>query len=292
VAVSKIAKSFGTHDGTFHADEVTACALLLLYELIDRDKIVRTRDLKRLETLEFVCDVGGIYDKAKKRFDHHQIEYKGSLSSAGMVLKYLVEEKILSQEVYEYFNKSLIMGIDAVDNGQTMQKVGHCSFSGVITNFVPVQYGVDEGVLNAAFQEALDFALGHLQRLRERFFYIRSCEQKVQESMQKGQEYLLFEEPLPWMENFFALEGDKHPALFVVMPSGEHWKLRGIPPSFDRKMKVRRLLPKQWAGLLEADLVKVTNIPGAIFCHKGRFISIWKTKEDALKALELALGRD
>ena len=29
-------RSFGTHDGSFHADEVTACALLLLFDLIDR----------------------------------------------------------------------------------------------------------------------------------------------------------------------------------------------------------------------------------------------------------------
>ncbi|MDF2550599.1 MAG: hypothetical protein K0S07_1666, partial [Chlamydiales bacterium] len=28
-------RSFGTHDGSFHADEVTACALLLLVDLID-----------------------------------------------------------------------------------------------------------------------------------------------------------------------------------------------------------------------------------------------------------------
>jgi uncharacterized UPF0160 family protein len=46
-------------------------------------------------------------------------------------------------------------------------------------------------------------------------------------------------------------------------------------------------LPKEWAGLLEDDLKKVTGIHGAIFCHKGRFISVWETKEDALQALTL-----
>nr|NGX32100.1 hypothetical protein [Candidatus Anoxychlamydiales bacterium] len=34
------------------------------------------------------------------------------------------------------------------------------------------------------------------------------------------------------------------------------------------------------------DLQKVSKIDGAIFCHKGRFISIWKTKEAAIKALK------
>ena len=63
-----VARSFGTHSGMFHADEVAACALLLIFDLIDRDKIVRTREFGRLEACEFVCDVGGEYDEKRKRF--------------------------------------------------------------------------------------------------------------------------------------------------------------------------------------------------------------------------------
>jgi len=72
------------------------------------------------------------------------------------------------------------------------------------------------------------------------------------------------------------------------MPSGTHWKLRGIPPSLDDRMRVRSPLPEKWAGLMGDDLKKATGISGAIFCHKGRFISVWETREDALKAWELA----
>ncbi len=54
-----VPKSVGTHDGSFHADEVTACSLLLLYKLIDKDKIIRTRDPEALARCEYVCDVGG-----------------------------------------------------------------------------------------------------------------------------------------------------------------------------------------------------------------------------------------
>lgn len=286
-----VPRSFGTHDGTFHADEITACALLLLYDLIDKDKIYRTRSLEKLSSCEYVCDVGGIYDPTIKRFDHHQLEYKGTLSSAGMILKYLETQGVISFEMYEYFNRSLIIGVDAVDNGLTTQKIGHCSFSGVITNFVPVHHDADEKILLDSFNCALDFVFGHLKRLNERFFYIKSCQEIVKEKMLTGKDYLVFDAPIPWMENFFELEGEKHPALFVIMPAGDHWKLRGIPPSYDQKMKVRKSLPKHWAGLLEQELVKVSKIPGAIFCHKGRFISIWKTKEDALKAIEYILKK-
>ena len=289
---SKIKRSLGTHDGTFHADEVTACALLLLFDLIDKDKIIRTRNLDKLNQLEYVCDVGGIYDHSLKRFDHHQNDYKGQLSSAGMVLKYLFEEGLISEEFYHYFNRSLVIGIDAIDNGQTTQKVGHCSFSGVITNFVPIHHNADESLLTHAFFDALEFTFNHLKRLHDRFFYIKSCQEKVKKSMLEGKDVLVFDEPLPWMENFFELQGENHPALFVIMPAGDHWKLRGIPPTYDQKMKVRKLLPKHWAGLLEGELSHVTKIPGAIFCHKGRFISIWKTKEDAIKAANMILKKN
>jgi uncharacterized UPF0160 family protein len=54
-------------------------------------------------------------------------------------------------------------------------------------------------------------------------------------------------------------------------------------------MKVRQPLPLEWAGLSEGQLKAVCGIPGAIFCHKGRFISVWQTKADALRALEVVL---
>ena len=70
------------------------------------------------------------------------------------------------------------------------------------------------------------------------------------------------------------------------MPSGMHWKLRGIPPNSRDRMKIRKPLPERWAGLMGEQLKKVTEIQGAIFCHKGRFISVWETKEDAMNALK------
>lgn len=285
----KIAKSCGVHDGTFHADEITACALLILFGLIEERYIVRTRDLTLLAQCEFVCDVGGLYDPARRLFDHHQADYQGPLSSAGMVLEYLRNEQVIDQSAYELFNNSLILGIDAHDNGRDPLPIGYCSFSHVISNFTPISHDAGTEEETRAFQEALHFALGHLERLWERYQYIRSCREVVARSMEKGKDYLLFDRNLPWMESFFDLNGVNHPALFVIMPSGSHWKLRGIPPSYQDRMQVRVAHPQQWAGLLDEELKRVSGIPGAIFCHKGRFISVWETREDALKALEYML---
>ncbi len=290
----KVPQSCGTHDGTFHADEVTACALLKLFGLIDSKKIVRTRDPLLLAACEYVCDVGGIYNPELKLFDHHQADYEGPLSSAGMILKYLQSRQLITNSEYEYFNQMLVMGVDAHDNGRDPLIPGYCSFSHVISNFTPVSYSCTAEEQNQAFQQALQFAFEHLERLKARFNYTQSCKELVRQSMlnmHPDQRCLIFDQNMPWLETFFELGGAEHQALFVIMPSGQHWKLRGIPPSYEDRMKVRQPLPKEWAGLLEEDLKKQSGMQGAVFCHKGRFISVWETKEDALKALNYTLNQ-
>ena len=144
-------RSLGTHDGSFHADEVTACSLLLLFGLIDRNQIRRTRDMKVLGRCAFVCDVGGKYDPAARRFDHHQAEYQGTMSSAGMVLLYLKEQRFIEPHLYDYFNKSLVMGVDAHDNGVAKLEQGVTSFSQVISNFMPIEYDASSEAMDQAF---------------------------------------------------------------------------------------------------------------------------------------------
>ncbi len=284
-----VPRSFGTHDGTFHADEVTACALLLCHDLIDIRRIQRTRKKEVLEECEFVCDVGGEYDPVRKKFDHHQLSYRGDFSSAGMVWAYLKEQDLISSSLYSFLNYSLIQGVDAHDNGRVTLEPGVSTFSQIISNFVPIQYDASQQEQNEAFFSALHFVVGHLQRLIQRFSYTQQCREKVRIAMIEKNSFLLFEESMPWLDTFFELNGERHPAQFVVMPSGDHWKLRGIPPNGEDRMKVRCPLPEKWAGLLEEELQQVTGLPGAVFCHKGRFISVWKTKEDVMNALSIAL---
>lgn len=285
-----IPKSFGTHDGLFHADEVTACALLLYYGLIDKDQWTRTRNKKLLDQCEFVCDVGGEYNPKNKKFDHHQLSYSGELSSAGMVWSYLKEQGMVSSLVYDFLNHSLIKGVDAHDNGKVSSEEGIGSFSQIISNFVPIRYDVSAKEQDRAFALALDFVLGHITRAMDRLAYIQGCKEKVRLSMKEGKDFLLFEEAMPWIDSFFELGGENHSAQFVVMPSGNQWKVRGIPPDSMDRMKVRKPLPLEWAGLLEEDFKKSSGLTGAVFCHKGRFISVWETKEDAFKALGYALA--
>jgi len=280
-----IKRSLGTHDGTFHADEVTACALLLIYKLIDEDKVFRTRNVEELKSCEYVCDVGKIYDPKLKRFDHHQGDYTGDLSSAGMILKYLLDKKIITEKIYTYLNDNFVHGVDLHDIGKIKLERGVCTFSMVIANFLPIDYECLENEMNQSFFTAVHFTKGYIQKMLLRFDYIQKCKEAVQAAMEKGKSFLIFDKEIPWQEAFFELGGKTHPAKFLIMPSGPHWKLRAIPPTYENRMATRQPLPQEWAGLYDEGLKKVTHIDGAVFCHKGRFISIWETKEDAMKAL-------
>jgi uncharacterized UPF0160 family protein len=257
---------------------------------VDRNAIIRTREMALLNQCEYVCDVGGIYEPALKRFDHHQREYVGSLSSAGMILDYLRSERLLPAQETDFLNHSLIRGIDAHDNGKDPQIPGFCLFSHVISNFNPIQYEASAEELLAGYLSAVDFTLGHIHRSLERYRYNQSARTDVQKAMSTNTTCLIFDRHIPWIDSFFELGGERHPAKFIVMPVGEQWKVRGIPPTNDDRMSVRMPLPASWAGRMGAELSAASGIEGAVFCHKGRFISMWKTKQAALEAVTAILS--
>jgi len=83
-------KKIATHNKIFHADEVTAIALLKIFT---EDEIIIHRvehDTSDFSEYNFVIDIGKKFDGVKY-FDHHQ--YKGGKSSAGLIWEYLGFEK-------------------------------------------------------------------------------------------------------------------------------------------------------------------------------------------------------
>lgn len=82
----------GTHSGHFHADEALAVYMLRMLPAYRDSALVRTRDPSLLEACHTVVDVGGEYDAARNRYDHHQRGFAATfpgrstrLSSAGLV---------------------------------------------------------------------------------------------------------------------------------------------------------------------------------------------------------------
>lgn len=108
-------KVIGTHSGAFQADEALGVWMLRRLDQYRDAKVVRSRDLEVLKPLDIVIDVGGEYDHAALRYDHHQRgffetfdgepgvakgpedatgEFKTKLSASGLVYKHYGREII------------------------------------------------------------------------------------------------------------------------------------------------------------------------------------------------------
>lgn len=127
--------TIGTHNGHFHADEALAVYMLRLLPAYAGASLVRTRDPALLKECHAVVDVGGEYDAAVHRYDHHQRTFATTfpgrptkLSSAGLVYLHfgraIVAQQLAkpedSEEVGLLWNKiyqSFIEALDAHDNG-------------------------------------------------------------------------------------------------------------------------------------------------------------------------------
>jgi len=127
--------TIGTHNGHFHADEALAVYMLRLLPAYSTSELIRTRDPALLQTCHTVVDVGGEYDAATNRYDHHQRTFDTTfpnrptkLSSAGLVYMHFGKAIIAQQlgvpeeteEVTVIWNKvyeSFIEAVDANDNG-------------------------------------------------------------------------------------------------------------------------------------------------------------------------------
>lgn len=128
-----------THDGSFHADETVACAIISYVH--ERCEVVRTRIPELLEKADIIIDVSGINDE--KHFDHHSNAFNLkrdngiNYATAGLMWKkfgmeYL--EKIAQEyfdperrqeftdEIYraahERIDREIMYMVDLNDNGQ------------------------------------------------------------------------------------------------------------------------------------------------------------------------------
>jgi uncharacterized UPF0160 family protein len=127
--------SIGTHNGHFHADEALAVYMLRLLPAYQSSQLIRTRDPALLETCHTVVDVGGEYNAATNRYDHHQRTFDTTfpnrptkLSSAGLVYMHF-GKAIIAQElgvaedadevniIWEKVYENFIEPVDANDNG-------------------------------------------------------------------------------------------------------------------------------------------------------------------------------
>jgi uncharacterized UPF0160 family protein len=309
-----------THGGKFHADDAWAVATLkVLYPDAD---LVRTRDPAIIATADFVIDVGGVWDPASGRFDHHQKGFSGArpsgvpYASAGLVWRdygarcvaALAEahtgQRIAddaAQQIAYAIDNDLVQYLDLSDVGAAKNAPGGYGLSAVVSGYNPSW--LDEERLG--YGEAADaYRLGQFKRalafltdvmansVKYRVGAALAVEQvRRAEVLEGGRLLYLKNGALPWTT---VVRKEMPKVLFVISHNlnEQRYMLHTVPVSVE-SFEARADLPAAWAGLRDADLAAVTGVADAGFCHNGRFIAAAKSYEgiylmalQALKAVE------
>ena len=304
--MTKTAKQLVTHDGSFHADDIFACATLCL--ILEKDnetfEVTRTRDPKIIKSGDYVFDVGGIYDKETNRFDHHQIGGAGRRASGeGQVaIEYasfgLVWEKfgkVLTgdERVMEIIDNRLAMPIDAFDNGldlvENKYEVTPYYIQHLFLSMRPTWKEEDSAKSkDAMFLKCVEIAKGVLTREIIQAQDALLAEKLVIETYQStvDKKIIVLEKNYPYE---YTLNNFPEP-LFVIYPreADNFWGVRAVKEN-PKTFVNRKNLPKSWAGLKAEELENITGVKGAVFCHRGLFLAVAQTKEGAIKLAELAL---
>lgn len=278
-----------THSGPFHADDVMAVALLQRFHAPELT-VVRTRDLDRIAACTIAVDVGGVFDPSAWRFDHHQVQYTGPLSSAGMVVRHLQEIGRISPSLEAFLRASAVDYIDDVDVGRFAPQVGIPCFARIVEAMNAT--ATTEAAFDAAFGRAvvvasawLDGMVAEHDRIEAAAGVVRAAMARAAES---GSNLIEFEQYINWKPAYFAADGENHPTEYVLFPGTDgSWRVVAIPPT-ESAFGQKRPLPAAWAGLTDAALEAVTGVPESKFCHKNRFIAVFGSRTAALTALAAA----
>lgn len=143
-----IIKKIVTHAGNFHADDVSAVALLL--HLFPNTVVHRTYEPSQEDFEDesvVVLDIGRRYEPEKLNFDHHQ---DPSLPSANMLILNHFYRPLYPKRA-DFLEKNLFRYISDVDTGVIVERMG-CppTFTSIIRAFNNTGYYAWENALNVA----------------------------------------------------------------------------------------------------------------------------------------------
>lgn len=297
----------GTHDGSFHADDCCAVAVVQLAHPDEAVEVIRTRDEEQLAACDLRIDVGFRHDPATGDFDHHQAGGAGKrvngvpYASFGLVWAHYgpaVCERLGAGAdpavLHARIDETLVAAIDANDVGVA---VSAPAFDGA-----PPPYGLASviGALNPSWDEpagedeqrrAFEDAVALARRTLEREIAGQAsglrAEAIVRDAIESSADPRIVElgQNVPWVRPVHEHAPD---ALYIVYPKTKGWAVEAVRITPER-FETRKPLPESWAGLQADDLIATSGVPDAIFCHAARFLARAGSREGAMALAQAAL---
>ncbi|MBX4199179.1 MYG1 family protein [Candidatus Parcubacteria bacterium] len=293
-----------THDAKFHADDVFGVAALYLLLGEENVEVTRTRDAGLVNAADYALDLGGVFDPAKNRFDHHQMGGAGKrdngiqYASFGLIWKTYGDKIAGLPEVAAKIDQTLTQLIDAGDNGQDIitpnfPNVFPFTVNGIVDLYRPTWK--EEENWDKSFFEAVRLAKWIITREikitsdafeAQKFVkdaYEKSTDRRLiimDESHDFGREIVMntlvnFPEPI-------------YAVLYRAERAGTSWQVLAIkkdPATFAS----RKPLPESWRAKDGQELEQATGVKDAKFCHRSGFMCLAASKEGALALAKKAL---
>jgi uncharacterized UPF0160 family protein len=279
-----------------------------------------------IDAADFAVDVGGVWDAARGRFDHHQRGFSGAraghgvagvetpgvgYASAGLVWSacgeayvqafasshgYALDATALA-EVARSIDSSLVQYLDIVDTGQGDVAPGIFGLSALIaqlnTNWLEEQghSAASKAQLQEdRFRQAIAITRTFLDRaIVKKISQIRSLDIVRQAPRLLGGRVLHLQEGgMPWTR---VVVDEMPEVMFVIYPDsdGDQYQVKTVPVE-PGSFVARRDLPRSWSGLRDQELASVTGVADSVFCHTNLFIGGARSLEGAIRLAELALA--
>jgi uncharacterized UPF0160 family protein len=291
-------KTIATHNGRFHSDDIFAVGFLKM--LHPGAEVIRSRDQAVLDPCDLVLDVGGVYDHAKLRYDHHQPERAGArtngvfYSAFGLIWHHYGKDFCGDEELWKRVDEDFVASFDAYDNGQktyaiTTENAPVVELQDLFDNYL--NPNADEKptleMYDVLFFESLPLAQKILTRVIDRTRASLNSERRFFEAWEKSPDkrYVVLDE--------FSTAGkgvERMPELlyYVYQSPNGNWHVQAIPAErggYEPKKK----LPEAWAGLKDEEFAVESEVADAVFCHNALHLCGARSKEGALELLKQAL---
>ena len=286
-----------THTSTFHPDDVFST--VLLSKLIDKPVLCRIADPSNANKDAIVYDVGF------GRFDHHGPDAKKRPNSDipycsfGLLWQEYGKEYLRTlnpvnvDDLWRVMDEKLIKQIDAIDNG---------IFPKIDAEFHLSDLDKIIDLYNKAWNEDVDnddqflLAVDLAEKIFDRFIFKENARLmaniKVEEALNEVKDnMLILKEHMPYEE---ALWNSKNPKAkevkVIIFPSyrgGYSIKPRTVS---EDSRDLAYTFSKEYYGLHDEELIRVSKIPTARFVHSSGFLACANTLEDAIKFAENAIN--
>lgn len=282
-----------THCGVFHADETMATAMLRI--LYPDMKVVRVAFApKDIRDDEIVYDIGnGEYDhhlgdKARK----NGVPY----AACGLIWRdfgpSILKKLDASVEAMGQIDGIICQPIDLRDNrgSQRPKDVPMMELSDCIAALNPT-WEEDAAYTEAAFNEAVEFCTKILLRQIERVKSSFKAAEVVKHAIENTTDGIMhLERFVPWQSHLINSENPKAESiLFVTYPSLRGgYNAQSVPMGNTRENKL--LFPATWHGKSGEELIQLTGVADAVFCHKAGFLVSAKTLEGVTQLAKTAIA--